>query len=117
MSVEASITTLLRAICPRTFTDFAPVSTLRPYVTYQQIGGETISFLERAMASKENGEFQINVWSDSRAEAKNLIKQIEAAMIASTAFQARAIAAPASDFDADVPVYGSRQDFSVWSDR
>lgn len=115
--VEIDLKTLLRAICPRSYPDFAPVSTARPYVTYQQFGGEAPAFLDKTVPSKENAEFQINVWSDSRLEAKTIIKQIEVAMIGATAFQARPIAACASDFDADVPVYCSRQDFTVWADR
>jgi hypothetical protein len=31
-----------------------------------------------------------------------------------TAFQARPIAAAVADYDADIPVYGCRQDFSAW---
>jgi len=108
---------LLRAICPRTFCDFAPTDTPRPYVTYQQFGGEVPSFLDRTVPDKENASIQINVWSDTRAEAKGLIKQIEAAMIGATVFQASPQAACSSDFDADMARYGSRQDFSVWSDR
>ena len=117
MSVETDICSVLLALCPRVFPDFAAVSTLRPYVTYQQIGGQAVGFVGRDLPSKKNGEIQINVWADTRMEASALALQIEAAMIAATAFQASAIGAAAGDFDADIPVYGCRQDFTVWSDR
>lgn len=117
MTVEASINTVLAAVCPRVFPDFAPVSTVRPYITYQQIGGDAPGFVGREVPSKQNGLIQINVWADTRMAASALAIQIEAAMIAATAFQANAQGAPAGDFDADIPVYGCRQDFSVWSDR
>jgi uncharacterized cupin superfamily protein len=117
MTVEADITALLRTICPRTFPDVAPTVTDRPYVTYTQYGGQALVFLDNTLPSKENGEFQINVWSATRGEAKALIKQIEAAMVAAGAFSARPLAAPASDYDQDMMVYSARQDFSVWSNR
>ena len=115
--IEQKITALLRTICPRAYTDFAPVETQRPYVTYQQIGGETMDFIDNSLPNKENADIQINVWADTRIEAKSLIKRIEEAMLASTELQASASAAAVSDYDADIPVYGSRQDFSVWADR
>jgi TRAP-type C4-dicarboxylate transport system substrate-binding protein len=117
MTVEASITTVLTASCPRVFRNFAEVSTPRPYVTYQQIGGQPLAYLGREVPSKENGEYQINVWADTAKEAKQLIKQIEAGLIQSTAFQATALSGQVGDFDSDIPVHGYRQDFSIWSDR
>jgi len=117
MTVETDLTALLKTICTRTFPDFAPVGTARPYVTYQQIGGAAPVFVDNTVPDTENGEFQINVWADTRMQAKDLIKQIEAALILETQFQARPIGAAVSDFDADVPVYGARQDFSIWSVR
>lgn len=117
MTVEADIYTLLKTQCARVFPDFAPVDTPRPYVTYQQIGGESLTFLEATIASKKNGVFQVSIWSNTRAEAMSLALLIEAAMINATAFQATPEGAPISDFDADVPVYGARQDFSIWSNR
>lgn len=117
MSLETDLTDLLRTICPRTFCDAAPANTERPYVTYQQIGGDVIQLLDRTVPSKENATIQIGVWSDGRIEAKTMIKQIEAAMITTTAFQASAIAATSADFDSDNLVYSNSQDFSVWADR
>jgi hypothetical protein len=117
MTLEEKLVALLQAICPRTFPDFAPTDTARPYVTWQQIGGDAIDFFDNALPSKENALVQVNVWSDRRAEAKGLIKQIENALITSTAFDARPTAAAASDADSDMQRYCSRQDFSVWADR
>lgn len=117
MTVEADIRAALLPVCARVFPDFAPVNETRPYVTYQQIGGEAPGFLGREVPSKQHGIFQINVWSNTRIEAAALAIQIEAAMVAATAFQASAESAPVADFDADVPVRGTRQDFGVWSDR
>lgn len=117
MEIEKAIREVLLTICPRVFYDFAPVDTPRPYVTFQQIGGEAVTFVDRTVASKVNGDVQVNVWADKRTEASALMLQIEAALIGATAFNASPRGAASSDADPDIPVYGSRQDFSIWSDR
>jgi hypothetical protein len=117
MTLELTLVAVLKTVCVRTFTDFAQPNTARPYVTFQQIGGQAIEVLGKEVPSKENAEMQINVWADSRPEAKALIKSIEQALILSTEFQATPLAAAASDFDSSIPVYSSRQDFSIWADR
>lgn len=117
MSVEVDLRNVLLPICPRVFPDFAPVATTRPYVTYQQIGGQVINALSSEVPSKQNGEFQLNVWADTRKQAAELALQIEAALRLATQFVARPLSAPAADYDPDMPVYGTRQDFSIWSDR
>jgi hypothetical protein len=43
--------------------------------------------------------------------------QVETAMIQATAFQARPLTAPSSDYDHDMLVYGAMQDFNVFSTR
>jgi hypothetical protein len=117
MSVEGDIKTALATACARVFPDFAPVGTTRPYVTFQKIGGYVINPLDNTMPGKQNGEFQLNVWANSRASAELTMLAIETAMRASTAFVAMPLSASVSDYDADVPVFGARQDWSVWSDR
>ena len=117
MSIEADIYNTLKAVCARVFPDFAPVSTTRPYCTYQQIGGQPVNYIEQTLADHKNGEFQINVWADARSSASALMLQIEAALKGASAFTAQPLTAPISDYDADVPVYGSRQDWSIWSPR
>lgn len=117
MTVEADLRTALLAVCPRVFPDFAPVSTARPYITYQQIGGDAINYIGQELPSLKHGMFQVNVWADTRAAASSTALLVEAALKAATAFQAQPASAPFSDFDSDIPVYGSRQDFSIYSPR
>jgi hypothetical protein len=57
------------------------------------------------------------VWANSRVSAAATMLAIESAMTLATTFTAKPLGAPVSDFDADVPVFGSRQDFYVWSSR
>lgn len=117
MSLESELTAVLKTVSPRTFSDFASPGTETPYITFQQIGGESVVSLNGVIADKENAEMQINVWASSRTEAKTAIKAIEAALVAAPALTVRPLGAAASDFDADMKRYCSRQDFSIWADR
>ena len=117
MSVEQQLYSVLSALCPRTFPDFAPASTARPYITWQQIGGQSLRFLDNTAADKRHVEVQVNVWGNSRLEATTLARQIEDALCAAAVFVATPASEPVSDFDADIPVYGTRQDFSIYATR
>lgn len=123
MTVETQLTTLLLTLCPRVFPDVAPVGTAKPYVTYQQIGGERLRNLNKTAADKRKAFIQINVWSDSRLSANDLCRQIEEAMATATAFNAVEDAEPLwthDDIDLqDAPdgLYGCSQDFTVIATR
>ncbi len=115
MTVEADLTALLHTICQRVSPDFEAGIPQCPYIIYTQIGGQAVTFIDGQLPSKENAEFQIDVWSKTRAEAKAMIKQIEVLVSATNVFQASAIAKSRSDSDPDMKLYCSRQDFSLWS--
>lgn len=117
MSIESDLVLLLRPICPRVFPDFAAVSTARPYITYQAIGGQVINTLANEVPNRRNVTMQINVWSDTRKESVAIAQQIEDAMRGATAFQAKPNAAPMTDYEADIPVYAAMQDFTIWGYR
>ncbi len=118
MTVEADLFNLLKTLVSnRAFPDFAPVNTNRPYITYQQIGGKVTVFTEGKMADRDNARFQINVWGDTRSSVKAISKQIETLLVESTVFQAQPESAARADYDHDSLVYGSMQDFSIWSVR
>lgn len=112
MTFEADLFSCLNAVADRVFPDFAPVAAPRPYVTYQQIGGDVINPIGNEKPGVRLPEMQVNVWADTRKQAAQLARAIEDALRAATAFHARPIGEPVYDFDADVPVYGARQDFS-----
>lgn len=117
MTMESDLHALLVAVCPRVFPDFAPISTQRPYITLQGIGGPVFRFLDNTTGDKRRTRVQINVWADRRDESLALIRQIEDAMCASTSFVATPESEPIHDFDADFRVYGSIQDFLITSTR
>lgn len=112
MSFEEDLYAVLDAVLPGgVFPDFADVGTPRPYVTWQQIGGPVLNPVSGDATGLRSVECQINVWADTRLQARTLIRSIEAAMRAAPAFDARPMAEPVDDFDADIPVYGSLQSF------
>ena len=117
MSVEQQLFDALKVLCPRTFPDFAPVSTPRPYITFQHVGGQSLRYIDNTAANIRHSEIQINTWGDTRLSTMTLARQIEDALCASTAFQATPNGEPVGDFDADIPVYGTRQDWNIFAPR
>ena len=118
MTIEANIyNTLSPLVGGRVFPDVAPLTTVRPYIVYNQVGGEALSYLENSVPSKKNGRFQFNVWADTRATSAAVMLQIETALVTSTTMQARPVSAPNADFDNDMDLFGAMQDFTIWSDR
>lgn len=118
MTIEADIFTTLQALVGgRLFPDVADLGTALPFMTYQQVGGEAVQFVDSSLPSKENARFQINVWAATRTEAKALIKQAEVALCVATAFQTTPLGASVALYEPSPKVYGAMQDFSIWSNR
>ena len=118
MTVEENIVALLGPLVSnRVYPDTAPAGEPRPHITFQQVGGESIHFMERAVPSKKNGRFQVNVWSDTRLEAADLALQVENAFLTATTMQATPLGSPIALHEDDLNFYGTQQDFSIWSDR
>lgn len=117
--MESDLTALLQAICPRVSPDVADFRTARPYITWQLIGGRSLRWLDTTASDKRHAEVQINVWADTRLAALTMIRQIENAMCASTAFKAWPDGESISDAEEDLspPLYGSLQRFNVYSTR
>jgi hypothetical protein len=118
MTIEAKIYNALSPLVGgRVFPDVAPLSTVRPYIVYNQVGGEVVDYLENAVSTKQNGRFQLNIWADTRATCAAVMLQVETALLTSSTMQARPVSAPNSEFDHDMDLFGSMQDFTIWSDR
>lgn len=120
MTVEADLYSAVQSLVGgRVFPDVAPFGTAKPYITFQQVGGEAVSFLESTLPSVKNGRFMFKVWAGSRLEAAALALQVEAALVISIAFSARPEGAPVavSETDTEMVLYGTVQDFNVWSNR
>lgn len=118
MTVEADLFTLLTSLTSgRVYPDVAPAGAARPYIVYQQVGGQSPSFLENALLSKKNGRYQFSSWADTRAAAAALALQVESAILLSVPLQATPLGAPIAAYDEETLRYGAHQDFSIWSNR
>lgn len=115
MTVEASVYTALQAlVAGRVYPDVAPIGAARPYLTYQQVGGESVNFLDSSLPGRRNSRFQINAWAVTRAGAALLAGQVEDALRTTTALQTTVLGQPVATYEPDTLLFGSRQDFSVW---
>lgn len=117
MSFEAVIGERLRALCAgRAWPDFRPhgVSVALPFCTWQQVGGQVVSFLEGGHPGMRNARIQVNTWDSTRLGANNLMRAIEVEILGTRTLQATAIGALTATYDQAVKLYGARQDFSVW---
>lgn len=118
MTVESQIFDALKGLVSnRCFPDFAPLGTARPFITYEQVGGDALHYVDGTLPDKKHARFELGVYADSRAACAALALQVEATMAAQTAFQSTAIHAPISDYASDVKIYSSTQNFSVHSTR
>lgn len=118
MSAEATVFTVLTSLVSgRVYPDVAPEGSALPRIVYQQVGGVAEVFTEGALPDKENGRMQIACWATTRAAAVALAQQVEATLVATTAFQAEPLGARSSVYEEDTKLFGARQDFSIWSTR
>ena len=118
MTIESDLFDNLKGLVSnRCYPDFAPVGTVRPFICFEQTGGEAMHYLEGTLPDKKHGRFEVSVYADTRAACAALALQVEAALAAETAFSATALHAPISDYAGDVMIYSSTQNFSVFSDR
>lgn len=116
MSLETLLSAALVAICPRSYPDEAPAGTATPYVTWQQVGGPAEVYLEGTLPDKVGAFIQVNVWHDTRHNANQLARQIEAALAGNSTFQAKPISGLIASNDAP-GLRGTMQDFEVWAPR
>ncbi len=116
MSVESLIfDTLKTLVSNRVYPDVAPQDvTALPRITYQQVGGQGINFLEAAAPSMKNGRFQINVWGATRLQVSGLSRQVEDALRSEVYLQATVLGAPVAEYEPETRLYSTRQDFSFW---
>jgi len=115
MTVESTIFNALTGLASgRVYPDVAPENAARPYITYQQVGGQAINFLEQTTPSKKNGRWQVNVWADDRITAAAMSRTVEDTLRTTTALQTTVLAAPVAGYESDTKLYGTRQDFSFW---
>ena len=115
--MESDLVALLEAICPRVSPDVAPLSTQRPYITYQQIGGRSLRWLDNTASDKRHALMQINVWHSQRSLANAMANAVEEAMCGSSAFMATPQGELQATHEEDLGLYGTIQTFGIYSAR
>lgn len=114
MTVEADIYKALQALVGgRAYPDVAPFPAVRPYLTYQQVGGQPLNFMA-GIPNKRNGRFQISAWADTRPAAMAIIRQAEDLMRQAAALNATTEGGAVGMYDEETKLFGARQDFSIW---
>lgn len=118
MTVEADLFTALRGlVSDRVYPDVGPEGVARPYITYQQVGGNAFVYVEGTLPNTKNGRIQFDVWADTRMAASALALQVESALVAIPALQVEPLGAYVSTREPDTGLYGTMQDFSITSTR
>jgi hypothetical protein len=99
----------------RVFPDIAPEGTARPYITWQQVDGVPVNFLEGGVPGTKNVRMQVNVWADTRLDASALADQVEDALRQVAALQTTVLGSAVAVYEPDTKLKGSMQDFSFWN--
>ncbi|MGQ3051103.1 MAG: DUF3168 domain-containing protein [Roseateles sp.] len=115
--MEAALTTLLAAVCPRVYPDVAPPGAAAPYITYQHIGGTPLRYVEGSASNLRHSMVQINSWAATRAEALAIARGVEDALSTAGTLTARPDSEPIGDVDDTTDRRSCLQDFSIWSAR
>lgn len=119
MTIEADVHAAIAAVCPRVFAVLAPLGAARPYVTVQNVGGQPTYWLDRTPSDKRVLRLFVKSWANSKTEALALARQVEAAMMAATAFTARVESELLDDVETDAEpwLYSELQEFVVIGPR
>ncbi|MGO4154343.1 DUF3168 domain-containing protein [Cupriavidus sp. YAF13] len=97
----------------RIYPGVAQAGVARPYITYVGAGGQSVNVLGDDGPVIRNARIQVNVWSDTEAEALRLMNSAIAILVAPP-IRAVSIGAPVDTPEPATKLYGSRQDFSIW---
>lgn len=116
MSFEATITARLRALCGgRAWPDLRlpTVDQALPFVTWQQVGGDALWFLEGGHPGARVPRIMVHVWGSSRLTVNELMRAIEVDLLGPP-LRANAIGALTALYEPVQKLFGARQDFSVF---
>lgn len=88
---------------------------LKPYITFQQVGGVPLNYLEPVLPNKRNGRFRVSVWDTTRDGASEIARQAERALVESSVLLATTeTGLVARPYEPETGLYGTWQDFSIW---
>lgn len=117
MSVESDLVTALTPLVGvgRVYRGIPPQGvTALPRITYQNVGGVALNYLERAVIGERNARIQVNAWAANESAAVALANQIEATLRTDAILQVTVLGAWVQTDERENQLFGSRQDFSLW---
>ena len=113
MSFESDLYDAIKGLVSnRVFPDVAPLSTVKPYITYQKVGGEAWNYLETVFHGFRHARVQVNCWAETRLEAAALARSVEVALVQSTTLRGWVEGAVVDLHEDELSLYGTRQDFT-----
>lgn len=113
MTIEATLNSALGALVGgRAFPAVAPDSTPAPWITWQQVGGDSTPWADATVAQTRNARIQVSVWSPRVLEAAALSRQAETTLVET--LRATPLGGAVSTYEPDTKRHGYRQFFSVW---
>lgn len=117
MTQDELIFSLLKGlVANRVYPDIAPQEASVPYITHQDVGGESINFMDGAAPGKGNTRLQVNVWAKTRAEAKAISLAAEGILRSAPALATTVLGSLMTTVDATTGYRGTIQHFSIWAD-
>lgn len=116
MSIETAIYAALKSlVANRVYRDIAPQTvTDLPRITFQQVGGSAVNFVDPTVPTKKNARFQVNCWNSRRDDVMALARQVEDALRVYDGLQTTVLGAAVAVYEDDTKLFGSQQDFSFW---
>lgn len=117
MSIETNLVALLKTVCPRVSPDVAALSTPRPFITYQHIGGTPLRYMDNTPTDLRHAVIQVAFWGDTRAQCLDLARQTEELLCGASVFVAEPVGELLGTADEDLKLYGHSQDFSIAGPR
>jgi len=116
MALESDIKTALAGVAGgRVYPDVTPDNVTFPCVIYQQVGGEVLAPLDGSDPNKDHARIQFWVWSKKRLDTSSTMRQVRVALTGGS-LKAYPFAAPVSNYDDVLKLYGARMDFGFWYD-
>jgi len=114
MSVETLMYSSLKTLVSNhVYRDIAPADvTTLPRITFQQVGGQAINFLN-GTPSKKRARIQVNCWDARRDDVMALARLVEDTLRTVSTLQATVLGAAVAIYEEDTKLFGALQDFDV----
>lgn len=90
----------------------APDGRRAPWIVYQLVGGTYLSDLEGTLCRTARARMQVSVWGQTARQCGKIMSQVVDALV-NRRVRALPIGAPASTYEVDTRLFGSRMEFLI----